>query len=79
MSPSPTLARKPAPLREEAMRIGGERVARPRVIEVLNPYSGAIVGTVPKAAVEDVRRAFAVAAAYQATLTRNVRSPYSPL
>jgi phosphonoacetaldehyde dehydrogenase len=74
MSPLPSLARKPAPLREEAMRIGGERVARPRVIEVMNPYTGAIVGTVPKAAVEDVRRAFTVAAAYQAILTRNERA-----
>ena len=41
----------------EAMRIGGERVGGSRVLEVRNPYSGAVVGTVPKASVEDVRRA----------------------
>ena len=33
----------------EKMRIGGERVGGSRVIEVHNPYTGAVVGTVPKA------------------------------
>ena len=37
--------------RNEAMRIGGQRVHRDRVIEVLNPYTGACVGTVPSAGV----------------------------
>ena len=57
----------------EAMRIGGERVGNARVIEVHNPYTGAVVGTVPKATVEDVRRAFAIARAYKPTLTRYQR------
>ena len=48
-------------LRREAMRIGGERVRGDRVIEVLNPYTERLVGTVPKASIEDVRRAFAIA------------------
>ncbi len=74
MTPPVSLASKPASLREEAMRIGGERVRRPRVIEVMNPYTGALVGTVPKATVEDVRRAFSVAAGYQATLMRSERA-----
>ena len=39
-----------------------------------NPYSGAVVGTVPKASVEDVRRAFAIARAYKPTLTRYQRN-----
>jgi len=56
------------------MRIGGERVATGRVIEVTNPWSGEVVGTVPKASVEDVRRAFAIARPYKATLTRHERS-----
>jgi len=56
------------------MRIGGEKVKRPRVIEVLNPYTEDLVGTVPRADVEDVRRAFGVAAGYQASLTRNERA-----
>jgi len=58
----------------EAMRIGGERVGGLRVLEVRNPYSGAVVGTVPKASVEDVRRAFAIARAYRPTLTRYQRN-----
>lgn len=56
------------------MRIAGEPVGNARVIEVRNPYSGALVGTVPKATVDDVRRAFALARAYRARLTRYERS-----
>src|SRR5262249_51907820 len=74
MSSSPTLARTPAPPGAEAMRIGGERLTRPLVIEVLNPYTEDLVGTVPRADVEDVRRAFAIAGQYQASLTRNERA-----
>ena len=50
-------ARKPqAHVRHEPMRIAGERVDNPRRIEVLNPYTEEVIGTVPKATVEDVRR-----------------------
>ncbi len=58
----------------EAMRIAGERVGGARTLEVRNPYTGAVVGTVPKAAPEDVARAFAVAKGYRPTLTRYERS-----
>ena len=37
------------------MRIAGELVGGARTIEVRNPYTGAVVGTVPKAAAEDIR------------------------
>src|SRR5262249_50542161 len=74
MSLSATLARSSVNPREEGMRIAGEKVVRPRVIEVFNPYTEDLIGTVPRATVEDVRRAFAVAAQYQATLTRNERA-----
>jgi len=57
-----------------AMRIAGEAVDNPRRIDVRNPYTGALVGSVPKATVDDVRRAFAVAKAYRAKLTRYERS-----
>src|SRR5512141_635155 len=57
----------------EAMRIAGERVGNARTIEVRNPYTGALVGTVPKATVDDVRRAFAIAKSYRPTLTRHDR------
>jgi len=45
-----------------------------RVIEVADPFSGECVGTVPKATVDDVRRAFDVALAYQSSLSRHERS-----
>ncbi len=57
-------------LRREAMRIGGESVHGDRVIEVFNPYSGQLIGSVPKATLEDVRRAFSIARAYRSKLTR---------
>jgi aldehyde dehydrogenase (NAD+) len=57
-------------LRREAMRIGGEPVHRDRVIEVFNPYTEQLIGTVPKATVEDVKRAFAIAKGFRSKLTR---------
>lgn len=59
--------------RQEALRIGGERLARERVIEVINPYTNECIGTVPKASVEDVRRAFEIARAYRPKLSRYER------
>jgi len=59
--------------RREAMRIAGEKVQRERVIEVRYPYTDEVVATVPKATVEDVRRAFRVAREYKANLTRYER------
>jgi aldehyde dehydrogenase (NAD+) len=56
------------------MRIGGDRVWRKRVIEVANPYTGECVGTVPKAAVEDVRSAYDIALGYRPALSRHQRS-----
>src|SRR5690348_78696 len=60
-------------VRHEKMRIGGERVGGDRVIEVRNPYNGAVIGTVPKATVDEIRRAFAIAKAYRSPLTRHDR------
>jgi putative phosphonoacetaldehyde dehydrogenase len=45
-----------------------------RTIEVHNPYTRAVVGTVPKATVDEVRRAFAECRAYRPTLTRYERA-----
>ena len=59
--------------RIEALRIAGEKVRRDRVIEVRFPYTGEVVATVPKATVEDVRRAFRIAREYQPKLTRYER------
>ena len=63
-----------AGFRAEGLRIGGERAMRDRVIEVRNPYTREIAGTVPKASVEDVRQAFEIAAAYRPALTRYARA-----
>ncbi len=52
------------------MRIAGEEVGGDRTIEVVNPYTGAVVGTVPKGTVDDVRRAISIASGYKPTLTR---------
>ena len=59
--------------RREAMRIAGEKVHGDRVMEVRFPYTGEVVATVPKATVEDVRRAFRIAREYKPTLTRYER------
>src|SRR6476469_5386306 len=59
--------------RAEAMRIAGERVAGSRSLDVHNPYTGEVIGSVPRATVDDVRRAFAVARAYAPRLTRYER------
>ncbi|VVD71940.1 phosphonoacetaldehyde dehydrogenase [Pandoraea cepalis] len=60
--------------RAEALRIGGEKLTRDRIIEIFNPYSGDLVGTVPKASLDDVRRAFSIAKQYRSTLTRFERA-----
>ncbi|HWK85486.1 MAG TPA: aldehyde dehydrogenase family protein, partial [Caldimonas sp.] len=64
--------------RHEEMRIAGEKVggerSGERTIEVCNPYTGKRIGSVPKASVEEVRRAFAIARGYRARLTRYDRA-----
>jgi putative phosphonoacetaldehyde dehydrogenase len=64
---------KPAAIHREALRIAGERVYRDEVIEVTHPYTGEVIATVPKATLEDVRRAYRIARAYKPTLTRYER------
>jgi aldehyde dehydrogenase (NAD+) len=72
MSASPSPA-APRALIHESLRIAGEKVARDRSIEVRHPYTGAVIGTVPKASVDDVRRALAIARGFRSTLTRHDR------
>ncbi|PWB62541.1 MAG: phosphonoacetaldehyde dehydrogenase [Bradyrhizobiaceae bacterium] len=62
-----------ASVRHEAMRIAGKPVATDERIEVLNPWNGAVVGTVPAARPEHVREAFARAAAFKPRLSRYER------
>jgi aldehyde dehydrogenase (NAD+) len=60
-------------VRQEALRIAGEHVYSKQVFEVRFPYTGEVVATVPKASVEDVRRAFRIAREYKPKLTRYER------
>lgn len=60
-------------IRREALRIAGERVQRPETIEVTYPYTGQVIGTVPRATLEDVRRACRIARGYRPALTRHDR------
>jgi putative phosphonoacetaldehyde dehydrogenase len=54
----------------EKMRIAGKPAGGERVLEVHNPYTGSVVGTVPKASVDDVRRALAIAKSFKSRLSR---------
>ena len=60
------------------MRIAGEKVGAgrsgERAIDVFNPYTLKRIGSVPKATVEEVRQAFAIARGYRATLSRYERA-----
>ncbi len=59
--------------RHEAMRIAGAKVTTDSVVEVFNPYTNEVVGTVPAARPEHVRAAFAKARAFKPALTRYER------
>jgi putative phosphonoacetaldehyde dehydrogenase len=60
--------------RAEAMRIGGRKVTRDQIIEVHDPYSRLLAGTVPKATLDDVREAFSLGQSYRAVLSRFERA-----
>lgn len=64
---------KPGTVHREALRIAGERVHRDQVIEVTYPYTGEVIATVPKATLDDVRKAYGTARAYKSKLTRYER------
>ena len=61
-----------------AMRLAGRKVGADRsgdrVIEVFNPYTEELLGTVPKATLEEVRETFAAVHACKPTLTRYERA-----
>ena len=60
-------------IRREAMRIGGEKVYTDAVVGVEYPRTGEVIATVPAGGAGHARRAFEIAAAYQAKLTRYER------
>jgi putative phosphonoacetaldehyde dehydrogenase len=51
-----------------------DRASQQRVIEVHNPFNREVVGTVPKATVDEIRKTFAAAQAYKPKLTRFERA-----
>ncbi len=61
------------PFRREAMRIAGRKIETDETLEVRNPYTDEVVGTVPAARPEHVREAFRTAKAFRAKLTRYER------
>ncbi len=61
-------------IRKETMRVAGKFGTNDRSFDVFNPYTNQVVGTCPKATVDDIRQAFAVAKAYKPTLSRADRS-----
>ncbi|MHC2251664.1 putative phosphonoacetaldehyde dehydrogenase [Bradyrhizobium embrapense] len=60
-------------VRHEQMRIAGSLIDTDEHVEVFNPYTNKVVGTVPAARPEHVRSAFAKAAAFKPKLTRYER------
>ncbi|RJF97009.1 phosphonoacetaldehyde dehydrogenase [Noviherbaspirillum cavernae] len=61
--------RRGEPLHQK-MRIAGKLVGGDGVIEVRNPYTGALVGSVPRANVEQIKSAFRTAREFKSPLTR---------
>ena len=64
---------KPPRARHEAMRIAGKKIDTAERIEVRDPYTNEIVGTVPKGRAEHARQAFAAGKAFKSKLTRYER------
>jgi len=62
-------------IRHEKMRINGKKVdgETGEVVEVFNPYTNEVIGTVPRASRAQVKEAFEIAANYKPKLTRYER------
>lgn len=63
----------PIEIRHEAMRIAGRKVDTTDRVPVHYPWTDEVIGTVPAGTAEHAREAFAIAAAYQPSLTRYER------
>jgi len=61
-------------IKHERMRICADDGNREQRIDVTNPYTNAVIGTIPKATREDVKKAFKTAADYQPKLSRSERA-----
>ncbi len=63
----------PPPIRHESLRIAGAKVRCERSFEVRYPYTGEVIATVPKATVDDVKRALSIARNFRGKLSRHDR------
>ncbi len=68
-----SLAEATSTVRHEPMRLAGRHVDTDASIDVMNPYTGGVAGTVPAGTAEHVREAFDIAAGYRSKLTRYER------
>ena len=68
-----SLAETASQVRREPMRLAGRHVDTDTGIDVMNPYTGGVAGTVPAGTAEHVREAFDIAAGYRSALTRYER------
>lgn len=64
---------QPLPFLSEEMRIAGRHVRLDEFVEVLNPYTGEAIGSVPAGRPEHVAQAFETAYGYRPTLSRYER------
>jgi len=60
-------------IRNEAMRIGGEKIFTDKTIDVTYPYNEEVIATVPAGTAEHAKKAFEIAANYKPSLTRYER------
>ena len=60
-------------IRHESMRIAGKKVDTEKTIEVIYPYTGEVIGTVPMGTAEHAKNALDIAAKYIPKLTRYER------
>jgi phosphonoacetaldehyde dehydrogenase len=60
-------------VRHETMRIAGRKVDTADRVEVFNPYTNEVIGTIPRGTHEHAREAFRIAAAYKPKLARYER------
>lgn len=60
-------------IRNEAMRIGGEKIFTDKTIDVTYPYTEEVIATVPAGTAEHAKKAFEIAANYKPSLTRYER------
>ena len=60
-------------IRHESMRIGGEKVQTKNLIDITNPFTERVIGTVPAAEISHVAHAFDIASNYKPRLTRYER------